>query len=381
MNERSRAFVRSAFRNCYQGGGIVMPLKFEKREWGFIFFDSPGMRRHKSFSTRREAIDYLRGEVPRHVYYSSAIYSNPSAPRMVDKGWEGAELIFDLDADHLHVDADSFEEMLAAVKKETKKLLNFLEDDFGFSEDDIEIVFSGGRGYHVHIYHPKVWGLQSPERREILDYITARGLDIDRIITTDEYGNIFINRSTNWGKRIHQGFIEFMKRVSKMKEEEAIRYLKSIKGIGDIKAKQIFEATKSDWMSRASKEGELSWIKNMPPPRALKEELLRQVKVELGEVDEPVTADIKRLIRLPGSLHGGTGLRVTPLTSDEFEGFDPLVDAVAFDGDKILVDLYSETSIKLGDENYSLDSGMNEVPQALGLFLICRGMAEFKGVV
>ena len=33
-----------------------------------------------------------------------------------------------------------------------------------------------------------------------------------------------------------------------------------------------------------------------------------------GETDEPVTADVKRLIRLPGSLHGKSGLKVVTLT-------------------------------------------------------------------
>ncbi|MCA1813180.1 MAG: hypothetical protein LC624_04420 [Halobacteriales archaeon] len=32
-----------------------------------------------------------------------------------------------------------------------------------------------------------------------------------------------------------------------------------------------------------------------------------------GETDEPVTSDVKRLIRLPGSVHGKTGLRVVPV--------------------------------------------------------------------
>jgi len=41
--------------------------------------------------------------------------------------------------------------MLAAVKKETQKLLGFLTADFGFAEDKMSAAFSGGRGYHIHI--------------------------------------------------------------------------------------------------------------------------------------------------------------------------------------------------------------------------------------
>ncbi len=37
---------------------------------------------------------------------------------------------------------------------------------------------------------------------------------------------------------------------------------------------------------------------------------------------------MKRLIRLPGSLHGKTGLKVVTLTRDQMDDFDPLRDAV-----------------------------------------------------
>ncbi len=58
-----------------------------------------------------------------------------------------------------------------------------------------------------------------------------------------------------------------------------------------------------------------------------------------AEIDEPVTSDIKRLIRLPLSLHGKTGLKVTPMDREELTGFDPLRDAVP--------DIYPESPIEV----------------------------------
>ncbi|HDM36618.1 MAG TPA: DNA primase catalytic subunit PriS [Candidatus Syntrophoarchaeum butanivorans] len=391
MDERTRAFVKSIFRAYYRREDIKMPLKFDRREWGFMPFEEGRMHRHKAFRTKRDVIEYLRDEVPRHVYYSSAVYTDPSAPKMAEKGWEGAELIFDLDADHLQIKAGSYEEMLDAVKKETIKLLRFLEDDFGFSQDDIEIAFSGGRGYHVHVYHPKVWKLTSPERREIVDYITARGLDLDRIFRpkysivgdsgeggTKDAKLTKIIHTSSWGERIHQGLVEFMEELSEMEEDEAIEYLSGIKGLGKKRAKKLLEVAKDKTQINAIKDGNII-AKKIPTPiwRYIIEGRMR---VELGEVDEPVTADIKRLIRLPTSLHGGSSLKVVPLTRDAFNDFDPLVDAVAFDKGEITIDLTREASISLNDENYSFDPGINDVPLAVGLFLICRGMAEFKEI-
>jgi len=58
----------------------------------------------------------------------------------------GSRPDFDLDADHLPGKVRSYAEMLSNVKSETGKLLDFLLQDFGFLESNINIVFSGGRG-------------------------------------------------------------------------------------------------------------------------------------------------------------------------------------------------------------------------------------------
>ena len=72
--------------------------------------------------------------------------------------------------------------MLELVKKETQKLLTFLLSDFGFSESKMSVVFSGGRGYHIHVRDPRVFSFGSDERREIVDYLAGRGLAMDRFI-------------------------------------------------------------------------------------------------------------------------------------------------------------------------------------------------------
>jgi len=67
-----------------------------------------GMRRHKAFVSVAEMQEYVQAMVPAHVYHSAAYYQHPGAPTMKEKNWEGADLIFDIDADHLPVKTDSF---------------------------------------------------------------------------------------------------------------------------------------------------------------------------------------------------------------------------------------------------------------------------------
>jgi len=203
------------------------------------------MRRHKSFSSEGEAIEYLRGMVPAHVYHSAAYYQFPGAGTMKEKKWEGADLIFDLDADHLPQKARSYAEMLANVKSETGKLLDFLLEDFGFGEDTIRVAFSGGRGYHIHVHDPRVLTLESPQRREIVDYLSGTGLRYEYffepekrvVIDSGKFKKTEIESSKRitsfddaegfgWGKRISLYLIHFLKDISIKNDNEAIDEMK-----------------------------------------------------------------------------------------------------------------------------------------------------------
>ena len=68
--------------------------------------------------------------VPSHIYYSSAYYQTPGAPTMDTKKSTGADLIFDLDADHLV--RGPYPVMLSRVREETVKLLAMLTEGPGF---------------------------------------------------------------------------------------------------------------------------------------------------------------------------------------------------------------------------------------------------------
>ncbi len=99
-----------------------------------------------------------------------------------------------------------------------------------------------------------------------------------------------------------------------------------------------------------------------------------------GETDEPVTSDIKRLIRLPSSLHGKTGFEVLPMTRDELDGFDPFVDAVpaAFGDATVRVVCEKPVDLRMKDRHYALDAGATDVPEHVAVFLVCRKLAKVE---
>jgi DNA primase small subunit len=95
-----------------------------------------------------------------------------------------------------------------------------------------------------------------------------------------------------------------------------------------------------------------------------------------------VTTDIHRLIRLPGSLHGGTGLRVVPLSREEVDRFDPFRDAAMDEkGEE-----RSTAVTFLADARYPFPDGglhgvagaTDELPTAQALFLVLRGEASLR---
>jgi DNA primase small subunit len=421
MNEETRLFVKRKFKEYYSRTRIELPKDFWMREWGFVLFDQyfPTklvMRRHKSFTTKDDVVSYLRDNAPAHAYYSSALYQYPAAD-MAKKGWIGSDLIFDLDADHIISEAEfkrySYEGILERVKEETVKLIDFVINDFGFGEDEIELVFSGSRGYHIHIKTDEVRGLGSRERREIVDYVMATGLDTKRFLVekpielsydsgklrrcsncnrvttkivcpecgsdtislTEKEGDLRILAFWGWGKRLHKGLLNFFNEMRDKNVEEGIAELEEM-GIEEKVAKEIVSVAKEETMTKKIErmgEGKLGFF-----PMQVWDKIIEREKVKSADrPDQPVTADIKRLIRLPTSLHGKSSLEVKPVRIETFNEFDPVVDAVVFGDSPVEIRVVRDSSITLKGERYKVEEGeIVSVPEHAALYFICRGVAE-----
>src|SRR3972149_698300 len=143
-DERTARFLREVFQRHYRSAALKAPDRLRKRELAFLPFSGGMMQRHLGFTSLNDLRTHLVARVPGHAYYSSAYYERPGAPTMEEKGWLGADLVFDLDADHLPgAKGMTYEAMLAAVKRHFVRLVDeFLLGDFGFSEHSVLIVFS-----------------------------------------------------------------------------------------------------------------------------------------------------------------------------------------------------------------------------------------------
>jgi DNA primase small subunit len=401
MNDQTRQFLRERFREYYAERRVSVPPGLVSREWGFIFYDeTPGvaMRRHKAFNSEGELKDYLASMPPAHAYHSAAYYQYPQAPTMLEKKWLGADLIFDLDADHLPGVKDmSYSEMLANVKKEIIRLIDeFLIDDMGFREKDLDIVFSGGRGYHVHVRDERVRTLKSPERREIVDYLLGTGLDIDHMfvrstaIVEGQKGakttGIWRIRGFDdaggygWNRRVAKFVADKLGRIGAMPDKEAKEYLKQF-GLESKQVTPLLKKIRDPAVLQGIRDkGLLELSGNLEPfLKKVLGDTIDEFKVDLaGKTDEPVTADVKRLIRLPGSIHGGSSFRVVPLARSQLENFNPLEDAIIFSDSPVRVLVTRPMEAEVKGKVYRVSEGVGRLPENVAMFLMCRGCAEYE---
>jgi DNA primase small subunit len=407
-------WLQDRYATYYRNNPPPMPDRFTRREFGFILFPErpgpPPFIRHRAYEQADRFLWYLQKQGPHSVYYSTAYYRRPGEMKMVDKQWLGAELIFDLDADHL-VEAEAAKaagkemplgEQLALVKRSFVRLLDdFLFGDFGLGPDDVWITFSGGRGYHAHVVQPALMQLGSRERREIVDYITGKvptekGTDQPDLspfihevaVGVEKFGKVVkpvtVERlapadAPGWPGRVTRTLVETLRaNVLEADPKAATKWLSDLDGVSADGAKKFLEAFNAEKLDRISR----GYIEQGRVVKRVIHHILQQSTIPLakGETDEPVTADTKRLIRLPGSLHGKSGLKVVTLRRDDLDSFDPLRDAVAFSTDPVKIIPRNDQEATLGGERVSVKKGEGvEVPERHAVFWCARQAGTIAG--
>ena len=405
MSDRTRSFVQEQFHQYYTQCFEEVDIKsgFEEREFAALLMKDRIMIRHKSFQNRKELHSFLRSTTPSDMYYSSAYYEQPDAPDMASKGWIGADLVFDIDADHIPTscnkihdtwtcikcgfkgrgerpqkcpscDGEKFEEntwpceeCLTSAKAETTKLLDILSKDFGFSKKNTHIFFSGHRGYHVHVEDETVKNLDSMARKEIADYVTGLGLDTNLHTLGDDKSETTDLKNIGWHGRIVQG-------ISSIVLNSEIKDLQRIglrRNIAEIIVRNKDTMLKNPFAARPQ-----------GLPKGFGTETYRKMvehskKSLSAKVDTVVTTDIHRLIRLPGTLHGKTGFKKVQIPSESLASFDPFKNAIAFKEGAARILVSDAPEFRLNNEQFGpFRNEKVELPTPAALLLICKKKAE-----
>ena len=380
----SETRMKEIFREYYSNLRYEIPDLLGSREIGFIPFGGT-MIRHRSLRGREELGKFLTSIVPRHMYYSLAYYDHPTKRSMQEKGWKGAELIFDLDADHLEgASSMTYEQILDEVKKHTLRLIfTFLIGILGISENSIKLYFSGGRGYHVHVQDDGIYRLDSNSRREISNLVRGEGVSLSSLLNVH---NTFRRDPSGWFSLIDSDIVHLYEGIRKnlpesiaklktilKKEDQVAKYLSSLEKFARMEGNT---ARKVDiFPTPGIRKYAAMGPKDLEICEWIARETINRTKCE---IDEPVTTDVHRLIRFPGSLHGKTGLAVTRIQLHDLEKFNPLDSAIpeAFLDKHDKVKINRPMTITMKGEMHSL-SGELEVPRYVALFAVASRAGEF----
>ncbi len=380
MDATTLQYLRRLFRNYYEkyGAKLLLPPDFTSREFAAQLWGMKSYIRHISFKTRASFEEWVREKAPRHVYYSSAVYVMPGAQNMEEKGWVGADLVFDIDADHLPGCRDKVIEIVDKERNiktsiapdnclfeaawEAAKLLDILRYELGFEPSILRVEFSGHRGFHI-IVSCKVleecFKADSSIRKELVDYIRGEmfsGLNEEIEIRSSRKKRVKIYtvppRTEDPGIRGRIARIAVL--LAKREGSEIVKRVLSAPPLEASRLYRKYSEKVDEYLSRA----------------------LEEVSIE---IDPQVTLDTKRLVRIPYSLHGKSGLIVEPVSPssllssdwspDRFSPFTNL-DPIRI---RLLVDL---NDVVLFGHRLRLKAGsVYRLPAPLAIYLMSKELA------
>jgi DNA primase small subunit len=281
----------------------------QEREFGFDHVGRGPNDRYKVFRTPDLLKRFLKVRTPFAAYCSVAFYDKP---RRRDR-WTKAELVFDVDAKDIPVRTCECEGVCEICLNEAREIvlgiIDTLKVDLGLK--NIHVVYSG-RGYHIRVLDNDVMSVNSDVRSQIVKYLV--GADVPE----NEY-------SLDFEKVSYEHFVipfgypnVFTKRV-----KYAILHLTENSELDEVNKKLLKDVLKHRHFIELDNWG---MFKNKIGPQRYKKVVKGIASMNMSLVDAKVSIDLKRILRLPSSLHSMVSMKCTEVKN--IETFDPFDDAV-----------------------------------------------------
>ncbi|MFH2106082.1 MAG: DNA primase catalytic subunit PriS [Candidatus Micrarchaeota archaeon] len=350
-------FIIDRLKEYYRDADLEI-LKPETREFGI------GNRkkidaRHLSFNSIDTFRTYLASNTPLFTSHSTAYYRYPDATPIEKKDWMGADLVFDLD---LHTKGKyEIYKKLPTVKEDAIRLMEeILVADFGIKKKNLMLVFSGNRGYHIHVREEEYLDLRSDERKEIVDYVQGTGMNYENFFERIEVPGTKITKligptpfENGYRGRFARETIKKLSGISRKFKKENER-ANAIKGI-----------EQGNWSV-------LDSVKDLMPRL---EEVAKELPLKSVETDSGVTQDISKLIRVPNSIHGETGMIAKVVRN--IESFDPMKDALLTSTKEIKIKFTEDIeNLEIGNETLEFKKDeTKELKENVAIFFLLKGSA------
>jgi len=397
-------FLTRRFQSYYEKNTVSGPPGVSFREFGTGDFGKKIARRHLSFANSEQFNSFLRHQVPFFVSYSSAYYRFPANRPMDAKEWLHSDIVYEFDSDDLKTDCkqehDSWQckscgtggagfvsacancgssaiavsqwvcpECLRAAKKELLRLLFVLEHDFGF-HSDFAFNFSGSKGFHIHLRGEEVQNLSPKARIELLDFITGTNLDFESIGFVSKTGSLAsvpLAQARGWNKKILLGVRDLILQS----DAEALSVAGSVStGMAQkvfAEREHVLESlSRGTFPLTLGKKSNGFW-------RSILDFVSDQNRLA---VDRQTSLDKFKIIRVPNTIHGETGLLARSFAREALESFDPLNESVVFSDKPVSVLVKKSPKFFLSNQWFGpFESVETDLPEYAALFLLARGAA------
>ncbi|HIH33444.1 MAG TPA: hypothetical protein HA227_04290 [Candidatus Diapherotrites archaeon] len=400
-------FLARKFHYYYSKNFVKEPPNIERREFGFGEFGKKISQRHFAFKNLADFNNFLRDEVPFYASCSPAHYEFPSVPDMQKKHLLGSDLIWEFDSDDFKTpcaeehtlwkcpkcglggkgrlqyctacgertvfDEWSCPECLNAVKKQTLQLVEWLQDDFGFGKG-LSVNFSGSKGFHVHLRSQEIFSLPQSGRVELLNYLTGFDLNLEALgflsETGGHYSSIPLNKAKGWQEKLLSKLFSFLQGAdalqlhsfSNLREKEASKHLLESR-------ESILQELKNGRLFKFGKKSKQFW-------QLLLEHFVEGQKLF---IDRQTSIDLVKIVRVPETLHGGTGLLAKKIQLEGLKAFDALSETIVFSSNPVKV--FAEKTPKFflkGNWFGPFEQQEIELPEFAAVFLLARKSAKLK---
>ena len=191
-------------------------------------------------------------------------------------------------------------------------MIDTLKGDIGLN--NIHLIYSG-RGYHIRILDEEIMDSNSDLRSEILKYVA--GAEVPKL----EYSNT-LESGARYAFEHFSIPIGYPK-VFTDRCKFNIQHLTGTEEIEGINQKLLKDIIKNRELLEDNQWG---IFKSKIGPRRYKNMVNAISRVNIATIDAKVTIDLKRILRLPTSLHSKVSMKCVEVKDREW--FNPLDDAV-----------------------------------------------------
>lgn len=281
----------------------------QKREFGFDHMGRGPNDRYRVFRSMELLRKFLRYRAPFAAYSSVAFYEKPQRR----DGWLKSELVFDVDAKDIPIRECGCEGVCEGCLNQALEivsgLIDTLKGDLGLK--DMYVVYSG-RGYHLRLFDESAMLLDSDVRGQIVQYLS--GAEVPR--------NQYASEGVTY-KLEHFSIPFGYPQVFTERTKYAILHLTEETPLDDVNQKLIKDVLANRELLEDNQWG--IFRSKIGPVRY--QRLIKSIaSLNMALVDAKVTIDLKRILRLPSSLHSMVSMKCTVVKN--IETFDPFKDAV-----------------------------------------------------